>query len=203
MNVNLTTVERVKVLLSGKPDVKTDNPRDNELEAVIATVSGAVERYLHRSARAGTYTEYFDVDAGMTVFRLKAYPVTSFTSANFDPDQDFASTTALSEDDYLDPAFDETGMFRLKFPLRVSYPCPRSLKVVYVGGMAADVDAFVEAYPEISGAVDVQVAHEWQRRGALGVSSMTYPDGTTASMTRDRWIASVAQVLDYYRRLSP
>lgn len=193
--MNLTTTEAVAALLSGAGDLS--ETRRTELSAVVVGVSGAAERYLGRLVLRQSRTEYHDVEAGQTMFRLRAFPVTALTNAWFDIEQDFA-TALTAGTDYFDPTLDESGLFETRYPLSSSR-CPKALKVTYTGGMATDTDSFIAAYPDISHAVAVQCAHEWQRRGALGVSSINYPDGTTASMTPERWIPSVKQVLDWYR----
>lgn len=199
--MNLSTTTRVLALISSK-GTAPDNA-ETEIEAVLATVSGAVEAYLNRYVASSSRTEYFDVEPYQTVFRLRGVPVSSVSSVYFDEEQSFGSSTALTSDDYYLPTLDSAGLLRIRFMLNtdvVQYPA--SLKVTYTGGMAADAASFVTAYPDIAGAVDVQVAHEWQRRNALGTSSVTYPDGTTASLTLDRWVPSVKQVLDYHRRIA-
>lgn len=200
--MNLSTVDRVLNVLAatGEAGTKHSDARRAEIAAVLATVSGAVERYLDRYALRTSRTEYFDVFPDMRLVRLRAYPVTALTSVHYDGDQAFGSGTAMDSDDYYNPTLDETGVLRFKWPFAFDYP--KSLKVVYTGGMATDTDSFVEAYPDIAGAVDTQVSHEWQRRNALGVSSVNYPDGSSASLSFDRWIPSVKQVLDFYRRVS-
>lgn len=200
--MNLSTVDRVLTVLSatGEAGTQHSDARKAEIAAVLATVSGAVERYLDRFALRTSRTEYHDVLPDMRVVRLRAYPVTTLTSVHYDADQAFGSSTAMDSDDYYDPTLDDTGVMRFKWPFAYDYP--KALKIVYTGGMATDTASFVAAYPDIAGAVDTQVSHEWQRRNALGVSSVNYPDGTTASLSFERWIPSVKQVLDYYRRVS-
>lgn len=198
--MNLSTVDRVLALTSATGKA-TDETRA-EVAAVLATVSGAVERYLDRFALRQARTEYHDVEPMQSRVRLRAYPVTTLTSVNYDPDQAFGSTTAMTSSDYYDPTLDVEGALVFRYPFMPSVPHSRALKVVYTGGMATDTDSFVAAYPDLAGAVDVQTSHEWQRRNALGVSSVSYPDGTTASLSLERWVASVKQVLDYYRRVS-
>lgn len=202
--MNLSTVDRVLAVLSATGDAGTkhSDARRAEIAAVLATVSGAVERYLDRGVVQTSRTEYHDVEPGRTIFRLGAWPVASVTGVYFDPDQSWGSTTALDATDYYSPVYDAAGLLRMKSVLSHREVYPRSLKVVYTGGMATDTASFVAAYPDIAGAVDTQVSHEWQRRNALGVSSVNYPDGTTASLSFERWIPSVKQVLDYYRRVS-
>lgn len=197
--MNLSTVERAKLLVAATGDMSETTRA--ELAAVLATVSGAVETYLDRYALRKARTEYLDVDPGQCVFRLRAYPVTTLTGVWFDLDQAFAASSALTSTDYWNPLLDAAGVFETKYPL-TNGRAPRSLKITYTGGMATDADAFVAAYPDLAGAVDIQVAHEWQRRGALGVSAINYPDGITASMTAERWIPAVKQVLDHYRRVT-
>lgn len=194
--MNLSTVDRVLALTSATGTAREETRA--EVAAVLATVSGAVERYLDRLALRTARTEYLDVGPGQSVFRLAAYPVTALTSVAYDEQQTWA-TTLTSGTDFWSPLYESAGLLRLKYGLCAA---PRSLKVVYTGGMATDTDSFVAAYPDLAGAVDVQTSHEWQRRNALGVSSVSYPDGTTASLSLERWVPSVKQVLDYYRRVS-
>lgn len=198
--MNLSTVDRVLSRMAA-----TGNARDearSEVAALLATVSGAVERYLDRRATRTSRTVYFDVEPCGTIYSLDAYPVTVMTGAWFDPDQAFGTGFELAASDYFDPTLDTQGVFQTKGPLSRYARHPRALKITFTGGMANDTDSFVAAYPDIAGAVDTQVAHEWQRRNALGVTSVSYPDGTTATLSFDRWIPSVKQVLDYYRRVS-
>lgn len=199
--MNLTTPDRVRTLIaaSGDNGQKRRESLDAELSAVIATVSAAAEAYMDRHALRTSRTEYHDATPGMRLLRLKGYPVTTLTSVYYDEDQAFAASSLMTSDDYYDVTLDDTGALRFKWPFAYEYP--RSIKVVYTGGMATDTDSFIDSYPDIAGAMDMQAAHEWQRRGAMGVSSVNHPDGTTVSMTSDRWIAAVKQVLDYYRRL--
>lgn len=197
--MNLSTVDRVLALTSATGKA-TDETRA-EVAAVLATVSGAVERYLDRLALRTARTEYHDVEVGQRRFALRAYPVTTLTSVAFDPEQAW-TTTITATSDYLSPLYDGAGVLVVRYDLAPCVPAPGSLKVVYTGGMATDTDSFVAAYPDLAGAVDVQTSHEWQRRNALGVSSVSYPDGTTASLSLERWVPSVKQVLDYYRRVS-
>lgn len=198
--MNLSTVARVKALVSSFGTAPAN--ADTEIAAVLATVSGAVERYLDRTVLAASVTEYFDVEYGMECVRLRAYPVTALTSVHYDADQSFGAETALTSDDYYLPTLDPSGLLAFVSPFSPSRTHRRALKVVYTGGMAATADAFAAAFPDIAGAVDVQCSHEWQRRNALGVTNISYPDGTNASLSFDRWIPSVKQVLDTYRRLS-
>lgn len=201
--MNLSTVDRVRTLISASGDngVKARAATDAEIGAVLATVSGAVEAYLDRYALATARTEYLDVAAGQRLFRLRAYPVTTLTGVWFDDEQSFGTSTALTSTDYYSPLLDTAGVFETKYALS-NARAPRSLKISYTGGMATDTDSFVDDFPDLAGAVDTQVSHEWQRRNALGVSSVSYPDGTTASLSFDRWIPSVKQVLDHYRRVT-
>jgi hypothetical protein len=41
-----------------------------------------------------------------------------------------------------------------------------------------------------------QVTHDWQQREKLGVTSITYPDGTINRITADEWLPEVKAVLD-------
>lgn len=58
--MNLSTVDRVLTVLSatGEAGTQHSDARKAEIAAVLATVSGAVERYLDRFALRTSRTEY-------------------------------------------------------------------------------------------------------------------------------------------------
>lgn len=173
---------------------------------LVSTVSAAVERYLDRGMQTAARTEYFDVTNDQRVFALKAYPVSSVTGVWFDVEQTWDATTELSSAEYRSPVYDPRGLLTLSIPQKI-YITPgvdvayRAMKVSYTGGMAADTNAFIAAFPDIAGAVDHQVAYLWHRRNELGLASVS-GDAGSVSPGAESWLPWVKTVLDQYRRRS-
>lgn len=172
--MNLTTPERVKLILAEGVDAKAEAL----IVKLIESVSAWAEKYMRRTVASGTVTEYFDVKFPRTSVQLKAYPITSITTVHNSYDRTYDSTTLVDSDDYVvDP---NTGILSFDYSLSTGV---RALKVVYVGGMASTVDAFVSAYPDIARAVEAQVVHEFRRRkdsldggaSSLGLGQASFP----------------------------
>lgn len=135
----------------------TWDDEDNLIDQLINVVSNLFEKYLDRTLLTGSQTEYFDVYPGQDVFYLKAWPVSAVSSVTNDLDW-----TASTEVD--------SSLYKLFDSRRLVFQSPdiitngrRALCVSYTGGMAATTDAFVAAYPDISGAANMQVWH-WRNR---------------------------------------
>lgn len=199
--MDLTTAARVGQLIAPGAALQPDD--ESLYNRLIQTVSEAARRFLDREVLTGTKTEYFDVSAWQQVFQLKAYPVTSVTSVKFDTDQEFGSDTTLDTDEYWSPVLEPQGLLTLKSPPLALGRAPKSLKVVYVGGMAADVEAFVTAYPDIAGAIDQQCAYLYHRRNQQGVASVSSEFGTFVAPVPalTEWVPYVRSVLNRHRRI--
>lgn len=202
--MELTTEARVAqlVLPGAAPNQDEQIPLFRQL---ILAVSAQVEKFLGRDVQKRTLTEYLTVSSYQRVFHLRAYPVTSVTSVSFDPDQEFAADTALDAgDDFLSPALDQSGLLTIRSDLWVgSEPARNALRVVYVGGMAADVESFVTLYPDIAGAVDQQVAFNYHRRNSNGMQSLASEMGSVIVQEPPMpgILSSVRSVLERHRRV--
>lgn len=206
--MDLTTAERVRVLImAGAQATGTALLSDTSagLGQLITEVSAAAESYLDRNAESGvSRTEYFDVERGNTIFRLRAYPVASVTNIWLDYDQAFGTSTLLTTDDYFNPVLDTRGLLVMKYPSffrGYGDRWSRALKVTYTGGMAATAAAFITAFPDIAAAVEHQVIFRWKRRNDLGHLSVA-GDAGTVTVAGVEWIAESIAVLDRYRRHS-
>lgn len=141
--MNLTSLNRVKNALGV---VSTDS--DAALSRLVSTASNRIAFYLRRedAIQYTTYTEYFNPTRGQTVFRLRAYPVASITSIYTDSTGLYTGSQALvTSTDYIIGADNKTVWFKslsgINNPLL--YPAgfvvyPKSLKIIYIGGIAAD-----------------------------------------------------------------
>ena len=190
--MNLTTKERCIAYLE-----KGWQEKEALLNQLIGDVSDGAKTYLDRETLATTYTEYFDVEPDQRIFRLRAYPITSFTSVANDYLHAFGSSTYLTSDLYTGHLedgqieFDRTGL----------QTGPRALRIVYIGGMAATTDAFVTEFPDISKAVTIQVVHEFRRSNSLQGDSITTAAGSVAFLGGIDWLAHAKAILDTHKRI--
>lgn len=200
--MDLTTAARVKALISSEASTKAGANVDAELARVVTLVSGMAEAFLNRQVAVGNpVTEYFDVEPGARRFSLRAYPVTSVTSVHFDLAQAWGSSTLIAASNYASPVYDEGGFLEFHSAFEPFRRYPRSLRVIYVGGMAANADAFIAAYPDIADAIDLQCSATFHLRNVLGMQSDALPGGGSMAPRPDFWIPPVKAVLERYRRV--
>ena len=171
------------------------------LTQLIASVSASAEKLMDRIALSGSQTEYHTVDPGQTVFALRAWPVSALTSIHFDTEQAWGSETEVTAGNYASPVYDRSGLLSLdNSPVSITQPTSRrsALKVVYTGGMAANVAAFIAAYPDIAEAVDAQVVHLYHARNTLG--GVVSGSGGSSTPSSTAWLPRTHEILTMYRR---
>lgn len=191
--IDLTTVTRVKQLLSMDTAL---TKHDAILNQLVDSVSGRVQSFLGLHTQSAVRTEVLDVEFdGQKRFHIPTYPITAFTSLNYDPDGDFDSSTLVSSSDYRVNL--ARGIIVVELTFSEAY---QALQIVYEGGMAADTTAFVSAYPDIAGAVDQQIAYEFQRRSDLGMNAVSGQGGTVTQYPIKEFLPSVRAILSRYRR---
>lgn len=195
--MDLTTAARVATLVV--PGETAPSAFNTVIGQVITAVSAAAERYLGRWAQTTSRTEYMTVVPGKRVYRLRAFPVTTLTSAYIDIDQQFGADTALGSDDYYNPTYSTDGTFTLKFfPAVIDTPVPAALKITYTGGMATTTANFISGFPDIAHAIDLQCAHIYHTRNYAGTLSQSGDSGSVSIQTVD-WLPEVKATLDRYR----
>lgn len=193
----LSSRSRVKLLASIGT---TEAGQDALIDRLLELASMQVEAFIDREVQSGTKTEYLDVEYGVTLYRLRAWPVTAITSVHYDPDRTYGSSSLLQAADYgmLGGPVRNRGLLQLLFTPDADWPS--GLKVVYTGGMAADTTAFISAFPEIAGAVDLQVVHYLTRKDELGLQSASGQGGSVQLFEGQELIPVVARILRRYRR---
>lgn len=169
---------------------------ETQISALISFYSSLYETRLNRTVQSGTVTWDSDVEAWQRVFSLPAYPVTSIISVQIDPERAFGADTLLDSSGYY--CARDTGLLTIE---SLMLPGPGVLRVIYVGGMAETTEAFVSAYPDIAGAVDVQIAAHYQRRKALGAMGMTAGSGGQSFIGPVELLPEVRATLQRHRRL--
>lgn len=188
--MDLTTVARYKAYsgIGGASE-------DTILGYLITAVSAQFENHLDRYVESTSRTVYQDVEPGQRVFSLRGYPVSSVTSVHNDIDWDFESSDLLDADDYT--VLGDDGL--LNVPRYTLAYGPRALKVVYTGGMAADVATFDASYPAIETALWMQIAYSYDRRQFNADTSVSIAGSSTTFHTPEL-LPEVVGILRPYRR---
>jgi hypothetical protein len=178
--------------------------KDEMLEAFIAEVSKEMSNRLMREVETDRRTERVRMPNDTRLIALPAYPLTSVTTlrnarvpvftdlepwtANEDyiVDEDIGQITILREPEF---NFDPAG-----YPIGPTY-----FQVIYTGGMAANTDAFIEAFPDLAGACDEQVRYLYQRKDNLGGNSKT-SNGETTFTKEYGLLPSVVARIEHHKR---
>lgn len=193
--IELTTSARVKVVLGIDA---SDTTEDTWIASAIQSVSQRIQLYIDRPIETTSRTEEYDVHSGRqsTIF-LRAYPVTSITSIKNSQLWDFASATAMTEDDdfHVD---EENGAVHFAVELAEG---PKALQVVYTGGLAADTAAVIANHPVLAQAADLQVAAMFRRRSTPQGQSISGKEGGSITFEAPLMLArEVSDSLFPYRR---
>lgn len=191
--MDLTTSARVQRLLeSGGASV---GQHAALLADLIPGVSARMEEYLGRVAQSGSRVEYYDAEPGLVRILLDAYPISSVTDLRYDPVRAYDASSVVSSSEY---AVDlDRGIVTFD-PGQRWQVAPRAIRVSYSGGMAANTNAFIAAFPALAHAADLQTANLIQRRLALGTSSIY--SGGKAFAGGYELLPEVTAILDLYRR---
>lgn len=190
--MNLTTKTKVQAFLS--LDGGSLGQNEALLDAMISGISGRVESFLRRRVQSISRTVRYDVTRGMRMVQLFAYPVTSITSVHNSTDQVWDSSTLVASTDYVVDT--ETGLLHFKTPLSGG---PQALQVIYTGGMGADTQEFVDAFPDLAYAVTQQIVEEYRRRNTIGANSVAVAGDSISYLGDVQMLPIVVQALERHR----
>lgn len=191
--MDLTDVARVKSQLG-----ITQVSDDLLLKRLVEAVSCEAEMIMARSAQTLSRTEYHDTERGQRLVCVQAWPITSVTSVYYDTEGLFTDAVdLLTTDDWRLVRDGERGEIALQFH---TAEAPRSVKVTYTGGMAANTTAFMTSYPDVAQAVTDQVAYVFNRRFTAGVSSVSTQGGSVSVTGGGEMLPSVKATLMRHRR---
>jgi len=194
-SILVTTADRVYSALGHDPDDESDVP---ELDGLIAEVSTAFEAYMGRPFLEAARVEVRDTEAHQYQYWLRAFPILSIASIVIRQGvwTSFADGTTLNSTDYDFEA--ATG--RVVLGVKSTWDGALTMQVTYTAGFALTTAAFVTAYPDIASAADRQIAHEWFRRKALDMSSVSVGGGGSLSTMKPvGLVPAVTKTLDAYR----
>ena len=196
--MDLTTLARVKVHLeAGAEEISDSNTRTTGyISALITLYSEMAAKYLGSHSQATARTETYDWGRGQRVLVLRGAPASALSSIRYDLNRDFDSSTELDTDDYT--LITTPGHVAVDRVLDSGYGV---MRVTYTGGLATSTTAAITAFPDIAGALDVQVAHHFMRRKSIGASAVSMPDGGSLQFPSALdWIPQVRKTLISHRR---
>lgn len=182
------------------------NDQDSRISALLYSLSARIARYLGRASGTSQFvenksrTETHDVKRGQSRWTLRAVPVDSVTSVSWDIEGTFGSGTALGTDDYeFNP---DSGEIRIRYILHTrAWPdvYTQSLRVVYVGGIAASLQALQSYAPDLELALQMQMKHELSRTEHGPEERSVSGAAGTVSHPEMKLTAEVKELLAPYR----
>jgi len=199
--IDLTTTTRVKAFL-GAGGTVLSTAQDTVIGQLISMYSARFEKELGREIETTERTEQYDVEEGQRLITLRAFPVVSVESIRNDLTRLFDASAEIESDlFYVDMrrgtiAFDWTELL----------PGPGTLLITYTAGMteegATDPTAsFVENYPDLAMAVDMQVAETLRRKDRLGATNLSFQGGGVGYEAALKLLPEVRAALDSHRRV--
>lgn len=192
--MRLTRLTDVKAILEMNEDsVKYDD----FLNFQINTVSGEFEEEMNRFVLSGSKTEVYDIVSEYQVTCLRSYPVTSITTIWNSWDRTYPTSSIVASTSY----YVDLAKGLLSFPSYQLTCGAGVLKITYTGGMAANPEAFIAAYPSIAGACAMEVAARFQNRATLGKIAVTLQGGSVTVAQRHQFLTPVMEVLERYTRI--
>jgi len=190
-----TTIERVKRLM---PKKALDTDGDAYIATLITSVSAHAEAFLRRSLGTEERTVTLDWTCGRRRIVLPAYPVSASPApvVKSDPWRTFGSDTVVDASCYgID--YDRGVIF---FDLWIPIEGFQTVRATWTGGMGATPEALAVAYPAVSQAIAMQVAHEYRRRARLDVASLSVGSQVIGAVGEVKLLTLVEEMLQPHRR---
>lgn len=195
MALDLTTTERLANLWSG---LAGQSMRAEQASQVISAVSRAIEKHLEVDGlELRERTDYFNVIAGQSYFALRTIGIVSITSIRSSQLRDW-TVDPIDPDYYtFDP---ERGILEIDgYYLETG---PRTLQVIYEGGIAETTEDLVAAneYPDIMLAAEQQILFTITRSPHFGSTSLSVGGGNRSFEAPVTLLKDVTDKLDKYKR---
>lgn len=127
-----TSVERLLFYIDEKNELGKTTNEKRKLNNWLYSTSRAIDKYLDRKIWIEEYTEYFDTMYNVEKYFVTAAPVWSISSCEYDSTGEFDGGEAtIDSEQYHLSKFQDAVIFDYSFDTE-----PRSLKIVYTGGLA-------------------------------------------------------------------
>jgi hypothetical protein len=200
--LNFTTLARVKALIG-----ETTSDQDVLLDALIAATSARIEDEMGRKAKKQAYTEVYPLSEARHVLMLRAAPidVSQAITVKASASMDFSGSAAMTTDkDFVVDPFTTTLRFPGQFvaprrPGAIAPSGPIYMQVAYTGGMAETTAEFIQAYPDIATAADLQASYLHRRRLSPG-GNVTVGSGSTSFEKQYGLLDEVRALIARHRR---
>ena len=201
----LTSKERVKSYLDF-----SGTGEDTLIDILIELVSARVSDYCDRKFEQESGRVEYPV-GGTNILKMKLYPITSIASIKEDAEREFGSGTELAASEYYcsgDAAENGLILRAASFRRELSGVIHNTwlggmdiIKVTYSGGYA--VSSGVTGVPnDMQRVVAQQVAYLYNRRTALGITSVSGGEGSQSFTGDYEFLPEVKRGLQKYRRLT-
>lgn len=193
--MDLTTLARVKAWGGF-----TTTQHDALMSSLITAVSAEAEKFLNRHVEQLARTEQFDVKRGIQHIFLPGFPVLAAPALQVRNNQsrDFTGAAIAVTNNY----FLDLRRGIIKFDRYELVTGPGVVQVIYTGGMATSVAAFIAAYPNLANAVDMQISFMVRRRDSFGTVSFNAEGGSISLEAPLEWINPARTALNDERRLA-
>ncbi len=198
MTINLTTPGRVAKMLNV---AQLDSAMSALVAQMIPEVSADLEAAMFRLTEATQRTVVLSVKPRQTKFSLPAFPITAVSSIKNDPERVFgASITNLASTatNFTFSSGEESSVLEIYSGLS---PGRNVLQITYTGGMGADTDAIIAAYPDVVNAATAEVVNRIQRSKSLSVASVDSGADTTSYSPYD-WLPLTKRLIGRRKRWS-
>lgn len=180
----------------------TGDTFDELIDVYMAAIGTTFENYCNRKFVLNTYTEYFQ-GAGEYIF-LQETPIRQVNGlwVNVDFDE-FEDKDLITSPDYR--LMPNGSIWSLYFPYRKNMGCEvKNIKVEYEGGYdpIETVNPEYPIPPDLKLAFIRQVQYDIKRRKDIGLTTVTFKDGSINKQPLVELLPQVAATLDYYRYIN-
>jgi hypothetical protein len=188
------TVEEIKGL--NEPPI-TGDTFDELIDVYMNSIGTTFENYCNRKFLSNTYTEYIR-GAGEYLF-LQETPIRQVNNIWVDWDAEFEESDKLDSSDF--KLLTDGRVWSLLFP---SCANQFNVKVEYDGGYDSVevVNGDYPIPPDLKLAFIRQVQYDIKRRKDIGLTSVTFKDGSINKQIITELLPQVQRTLDYYRYIN-
>lgn len=193
----LCTFEDVQRYLKGITEDQSREEIEDAIDAFAARAEKLCFRRFRKSTTDAPHTEVFSPLPGSKILYLERWPIDSIVSLKEAPDGKFDNATSFIQDEdyYLDK---EAGTIEMRY-WRFIGGFPGTVEVKYAGGLYTDTGMVDDDLRYMAAR---QAAYWFQRRGQLGLRSVSVAGGSAQFYERQELLPEVKSALiDGFKRV--